>query len=116
MAQSITPRVGASQVPIWAVAIATVLLASAALLVVLWEPRALWLALACGALALAGRSLTVRIRAASRAAAGASSAVANAGMILSLLVIVPLLAFALLWVSLLALLGATWVLRVLGLA
>lgn len=116
MAQSVAPRVGTSQWSVWTVSAATVLLASAAIAVVLWEPRALWIALACGGLVLVGTSLRERIRARARARVGAGSAAANAGIALSVLVIIPLIAFALLWVSLLALLGVAWILRAVGLA
>ncbi len=100
---------------LWFLALATIVLASGSLLIILWSPRALMLALGAGLLALGARGLFLRVRASVHRKAEASSAVANTGLALATLAVVPLLAFAVLWVGLLLLLGATWVLNALGL-
>ncbi len=100
---------------LWLLALATIVLASGALLVILWSPRALALALALGILALAARSVHSGIRSSARRKSEASSAVANTGLVLASFAVAPLIAFALLWTSLLLLLGVTWVLHALNL-
>lgn len=104
--------VGAS---LWLFALATVVLASGAVLIIMWRPRALWLALAVGLLAVASRNGFRRIKTSSHEKAEASSAVANAGLALAGITVAPLLAFAILWAGLLLFLGLTWLLRALHL-
>lgn len=115
MSQTSTVHPGPSAV-LWTLAGASLLLASAALAVVLWEPRALWIGLFAGLLALVSWGLFARVRARLRARAGASAALADAGLILGALVVLPLLGFAVLWIGLLLILGLTWLLHLVGLA
>lgn len=112
-------------VPLWVLSVATVVFASGAVFIVLWSPRALMLALGSGLLAVLARSLFVRVRDAMPAPAArgtavraneAASTVSGAGLVIAAVVIAPLLAFALLWTALLAILGGTWLLHLVGLA
>ncbi len=116
-------------VPLWVLSFATVVFASGAVFIVLWSPRALMLALGSGLLALLARFLFVQVRdampvaarsTAARASAAraneAASTVSGAGLVIAAVVIAPLLAFALLWTALLAILGGTWLLHLVGLA
>ena len=98
----------------WLFAIATVVLASGAILIIMWSPKALALALFVGLSAVVSRTVVLRIKATTKAHAEGSTAVANAGLALAAVAVAPLLAFALLWATLLALLGATWLLHLIG--
>lgn len=99
---------------LWLLSFMTVLLASGALLIILWSPKALMLALIVGAGALVSRGLFQRVRESAHARAEASSTVANAGLTLAAVAVAPLLAFALLWAALLVFLGMTWLLHAIG--
>jgi hypothetical protein len=99
---------------LWLFAFVTVVLAGGALLIVMWSPKALALALIVGLGAVASRAMFQRVKTSAQAQAEGSSAVANAGLALATVAIAPLLAFALLWAALLVFLGATWALNALG--
>jgi hypothetical protein len=98
----------------WFLALATIVLAVGALLVIMWKPMALGLALGIGLLAVGARSMFVRVKATSHKPAEASSAVANAGLAVAAVSIAPLLLFAFLWAALLVLLGVSWLLNAIG--
>jgi hypothetical protein len=101
-------------IEMWFLSLATMVLAVGALLVIMWEPMALGLALGVGLLAVGARSLFVRIRESAHEKAEASSAVANAGLAMAAVSIAPLLLFAFLWAALLVLLGVMWLLSAIG--
>jgi hypothetical protein len=98
----------------WFLSLATMVLAVGALLVIMWEPMALGLALGVGLLAVGARSLFVRVKESAHEKAEASSAVANAGLAMAAISIAPLLLFAFLWAALLVLLGVMWLLSAIG--
>lgn len=98
----------------WLFALASVVLASGSILIIVWSPKALALALGVGLLAVAARAVTLRIKETAHERAEASSAVANAGLALAAVAVAPLLAFAILWAALLAFLGMTWLLNAIG--
>ncbi len=98
----------------WFLSLATMVLAIGALLIVMWEPIALGLALGVGLLAIGARMAFTRVKESAHQRAEASSAVANAGLAVAAVSIAPLLLFAFLWAALLVLLGAMWVLSALG--
>ncbi len=102
--------------PLWMLALATVLFASGAVLTLIWSPKALILALGLGLMAIVSRVMFVRVKAAAHVGAQAGEAVANTGLALAGIVVAPLLAFALLWAGLLLILAVTWVLHALGMA
>jgi hypothetical protein len=99
---------------LWFFAFATVILAAGSLLVILWSPKALGLALIVGLLAVVARGVFQRVRERTHEQAEASSAVANAGLTLAAVAVAPLLAFAVLWAALLLFLGVTWLLNAIG--
>ncbi len=115
MGQTSTLHPGPNVV-LWTLAASSLLLASGALAVVLWEPRALWIGLFAGLLGLVSWGVFTRVRTRLRARAGASAALADAGLILGAVVVLPLLGFAVLWIGLLLILGVTWLLHLVGLA
>ena len=115
MSQTLAPRQPRLGPALWVLAFSTVVLASGALLIILWSPTALALALLVGFGAVASRTLFHRVKTTAHARAEASSVVANAGIALAAIAIAPLLAFVLLWFTLLVLIGATWALEALGL-
>ncbi len=98
----------------WVLALATIVLAIGALLIVMWKPEALGLALLAGLAALGARALYTKVKESARKRAEASSAVANAGLAIAAVSIAPLLLFAFLWAALLVLLGVMWILSALG--
>lgn len=98
----------------WVLSLATIVLAIGALLIIMWEPTALGLALVVGLGALGARSLYTRVKESAHRKAEASSAVANAGLAVAAVSIAPLLLFAFLWAALLVMLGVMWVLSTLG--
>jgi len=98
----------------WFLSLATMVLAVGALLVIMWEPMALGVALGVGLLAVGARALFVRVKESTHSKAEASSAVANAGLAVAAVSIAPLLLFAFLWAALLVLLGVMWLLSALG--
>ena len=98
----------------WFLSLATMVLAVGALLIIMWEPTALGLALGVGLLAVGARAVFTRVKESAHKRAEASSAVANAGLAVAAVSIAPLLLFAFLWAALLVVLGAMWVLSALG--
>lgn len=98
----------------WVLAFATVVLAIGALLIVMWRPEALGLALLAGLAAVGARALYTKVKESAHRRAEASSAVANAGLAIAAVSIAPLLLFAFLWAALLVLLGVMWILSALG--
>jgi len=98
----------------WFLSLATVVLAIGALLIIMWEPMAIGLALGVGQLELGTRSRYTKVKESAHHRADASSTVANAGLAVAAVSIAPLLLFAFLWAALLVLLGAMWVLSALG--
>jgi hypothetical protein len=99
---------------LWLFALVTMVLASGALLIVMWSPRALALALVVGLAAIASRTMFQRVKSTAHVSAEGSSTVANAGLALATVAIAPLIAFAVLWAALLIFLGATWILNALS--
>ena len=98
----------------WFLSLATMVLAVGALLIIMWEPTALGLALGVGLLAVGARAVFTRVKESAHKRAEASSAVANAGLAVAAVSIAPLLLFAFLWAALLVMLGVMWVLSALG--
>jgi hypothetical protein len=99
---------------LWMLALTTVVLATGSLAILVWKPKAFWLALLVGLVAFATRGIFVQVREATHRRAEASNAVSNAGLALAAVAVAPLLAFAFLWAGLLLILGLTWVLSELG--
>ena len=99
---------------LWMLALTTILLACSAVLLVVWNPEALGIALAIGLVAIGTRMAFGRVRESVHQRAEASSAVASTGLVIAAIAVAPLLAFALLWTGLLLLLGVMWFLGVLG--
>ena len=100
---------------LWLLSLATVVLAIGALLVIMWEPAALGVALAVGLMAIGARGLFGHIKESAHRRAEASTAVASTGLAIAAISVAPLLLFALLWAALLGLLGITWILNAIGL-
>lgn len=98
----------------WFLSLATIVLAIGALLIVMWEPMALGLALGVGLLAIGARMAYTKVKESAQHRTDASSTVANAGLAVAAVSIAPLLLFAFLWAALLVLLGVMWVLSALG--
>ena len=94
--------------------LAAVVLGIGALLVIMWEPAALGIALAVGLMAIGARGLFVHLRDSAHRRAEASSTVANTGLAIAAISVAPLILFAFLWAALLALLGVMWVLNAIG--
>ncbi len=107
-----SPRLAGSEM--WFLSLATLVLAIGALLIIMWEPTALGLALLVGLLAVGARAVFTKVKESAHERAEASSAVANTGLALAAVSIAPLLLFAFLWAALLVLLGVMWVLSALG--
>ena len=99
---------------LWVLALATILLACSAVLLVMWEPKALGIALTIGLLAIGARYVFTRVRDREHAHAEASSTVASTGLVVAAVAVAPLIAFALLWAGLLLLLGVMWLLNAVG--
>jgi len=76
--------------------------------------RRFGLALGVGLLAIGARTAFTRIKESAHKRAEASSAVADAGLVVAAVSIAPLLLFAFLWAALLVMLGVMWVLSALG--
>jgi hypothetical protein len=98
----------------WVLALATVVLGIGALLIIMWKPEALGLALLVGLAAIGARAVHAKVKGSARERAEGSSAVANAGLAVAAVSIAPLLLFAFLWAALLVLLGVMWLLGSLG--
>ncbi len=114
MAQRLTARNRNTGPMLWLLALATIVLASGSLLIVMWSPKALLLALIVGLMALVSRSIFVSVRESAHRRAEASSTLANTGLAIAAVAVAPLLAFALLWAALLLFLGMTWLLNAIG--
>ena len=103
----------------WSLALSTLALASASVVMLAAAPAALPFALVAAALALTARGLLTIVRAESgarrQAATRPATGVANAGLGIALITLVPLLAFALLWTSIMVILGVSWLLYTVGL-
>lgn len=99
---------------LWALSLSSLVLATGAIIVLVWEPRAFLIAAGLGVGAVVARGAFSRVRSVANVGAQASSSVANLGLVIAGLVITPLLAFALLWVSLLALIAVQWLMHVVG--
>lgn len=99
---------------LWVLSLTTVVLAIGALLVIMWEPAALGVALAVGLLAIGARGLFGHIKETAHQRAEASTAVASTGLVIAAISVAPLLLFAFLWAALLGLLGVTWLLNAIG--
>lgn len=103
-------------IPMWALAVGTTIFGAAALYILVQEPAALPLAALVGLFAVVARLAYGRVRTASQEKAEASGAVANAGLVIAAVALAPLIAFALLWTALLLIIGAAWLLHLVGLA
>jgi hypothetical protein len=99
---------------LWLLSFATVILAVGALLIIMWQPTALGLALLVGLAAIGARAVYAKVKGSAQERAEGSSAVANAGLAVAAVSIAPLLLFAFLWAALLVLLGVMWLLGSLG--
>lgn len=115
VARRVETRRSHHTLPPWILSMTTILLACAALGILVWQPRTVWLALVVGVLSVVSWVTFNRLRAATKQGSG-SIAVANTGLLLGVLVVVPLLAFAVLWTGLLLIIGVTWLLHAIGLA
>jgi len=103
-------------IPMWALALGTMIFGAGALYILVQNPAALLIAAVAGVFAVVARAGYGRMRAASQARAEASTAVANTGLIIAAVAVAPLILFALLWTSLLLIIGAAWLLHQVGLA
>jgi hypothetical protein len=103
-------------VPMWVLAFGTVVFGAGALYILVQNPAALPIAAVAAALAIVARVGYGKVRTMSRERAETSGAVANVGLVIAGVAIAPLILFALLWTSLLLIIGAAWVLHIFGLA
>jgi hypothetical protein len=93
----------------------TIVLGFGAVMLLVWDPRALILALGVGLMAVGARLAYSQVKSRAHAEAEASSAVASTGLVIASIAVAPLIAFAVLWTGVLVLLGAMWVLNAIGL-
>lgn len=100
---------------LWILALGTIALGFGAVMLLVWDPRWLLLALGVGLMAGGARMAFTSVKAREHVEAEASSAVASTGLVIASIAVAPLIAFALLWAGLLLLLGAMWVLNAIGL-
>ena len=100
---------------LWILAMATIALGFGAVMLLVWDPRWLLLALGVGLMAVGARAAFTQVKRREHVEAEASSAVASTGLVIASIAVAPLIAFALLWTGLLLLLGAMWVLNAIGL-
>jgi hypothetical protein len=100
---------------LWILAMGTIVLGFGAVMLLVWDPRALLLALGVGLMAIGVRMAFTRVKTREHAEAEASSAVASTGLVIASIAVAPLIAFAVLWTGVLVLLGAMWVLNAIGL-
>ncbi|MFA5891713.1 MAG: hypothetical protein WDA27_12300 [Actinomycetota bacterium] len=113
----VTPPPGLVRGPaLWALSLTSLVLATGAIIVLAWEPRGFLIAAGLGLSAVVARGAFSRVKSVAQVGAQASSSVANLGLVIAGLVITPLLAFAVLWVGLLALIAVQWLLHVLGIS
>jgi hypothetical protein len=103
-------------IPMWALAVGTTVFGAAALYVLVQDPAALPFAAVIGLFAVVARLGYGRLRAATQEKAEASGAVANTGLVIAAIALAPLIAFALLWTALILIIGAAWLLHLVGLA
>ena len=99
---------------LWILAMATIVLAFGAVMLLVWDPRALLLALGVGMMAVGARMAFSRVKTREHVQAEASSAVASTGLVIASVAVFPLIAFAVLWAGVLVLLGAMWALNAIG--
>ncbi len=99
---------------LWILAMGTIVLGFGAVLLLVWDPRALVLALGVGMMAVGTRMAFTRVKTREHVEAEASSAVASTGLVIASVAVAPLIAFAVLWAGVLVLLGAMWVLSAIG--
>lgn len=100
---------------LWILAMGTIVLGFGAVMLLVWDPRWLLMALGVGIMAIGARMAFTRVKSREHVQAEASSAVASTGLVIASIAVAPLLAFALLWAGLLIVLGAMWVLNAIGL-
>ena len=105
-----------AKIPLWLMAIGTMIFGAGALYILIQNPATLPLAAVAGGLAIIARIGYSKMRSVTRVTDEASSAVANVGTVIAAVAVAPLIAFALLWTALLLIIGAAWVLHLLGLA
>ena len=113
-------RMAGIGIPMWALAVGTTVFGAAALYIIIQSPAALPLAAMAGVFAVVARVGYGKLRTASRSVtatrAEASGAVANVGLVIAAVAVAPLIAFALLWTALLLIIGAAWLMHILGIA
>ena len=98
----------------WLTALFALVMGCAALLTVVQNPAAIPMAILMGVSAIAVRVGYNWTRTTSKSAEEATAG--NLGLVIAGIAVAPLIAFALLWTSLLLIIGAAWVLHMLGLA
>lgn len=104
-------------VPRWALAVGTIVFGAAALYILVQNPEALPVAAVAAVFAIVARFGYGRVRALTETrSAEASGAVANVGLVIAAVALAPLIAFALLWTALILIIGAAWLLHLVGLA
>lgn len=99
---------------LWMLATATILLGTGAVLLLLWDPPSLGIALGVGLMAVGAQRAFAHVRGRDRDVAKASDAAASTGLVIAGVALAPLIAFALLWTGLLLLLGVMWLLSAVG--
>ena len=113
---AVKPQGAQMGVPMWALALGGIVFGAAALFMVVQNPAALPLAAVAGFFAIVARVGYGKVKEASNERAEASTAVANTGLVIASIAVAPLIAFALLWTALLLIIGAAWVLHLVGIA
>lgn len=103
-------------VPMWVLAFGTIAFGAGALYILVQNPAALPIAAVAALFAVAARLGYGKVRTMAQERAEASGAVANVGLVIAGVAIAPLILFALLWTSLLLIIGVAWVLHSFGLA
>lgn len=105
----------------WILAAVTLVLALGAIFMVVRNPSTVVLAVVLGVLAVAARSLFWRLRRGSprgslrrRSSSSGPSTLANGGLVIAAIALLPIFAFVVLWVSLLVLIGVSWLLHIIG--
>ena len=116
VAASPQERASGIGIPMWALAIGTMIFGAGALYMIVQNPEALPLAAIAGGFAIIARIAYGRIRSVTGVRTEASGAVANTGLVVAAVAVAPLIAFALLWTALMLIIGAAWLLHVIGIA
>ena len=101
---------------LWMLSLTSLVLATGAIIMLVWEPRGFLVAAGLGIGAVAARGAFSRAKSVAHVGAQASSSVANLGLVIAGLVLTPLIAFVVLWVSLLALIAVQWLMHVVGIS